>query len=162
MAKISNLWRNLSNRLYFETFANSWTISFDSPELETRRNTFKMILFSLSKTSQLKNCNFTNIFYQKTLASFICFVVLTHVLLILFRLSDVSTPAPPPAKIVVNVVSKEIQLPISNAKLTAFAIPESPSNSKTPYNYEWKLITGPAKGNYEERGLDQFFGPRVL
>ena len=84
-------------------------------------------------------------FCQKSLSSCIVCLLLFQVLLIIF-LSDVSTPAPPPVKIVVNVVSKEIQLPINNAKLTAFAVPEAPSNSKTPYNYEWKLITGPAKG----------------
>ena len=58
-----------------------------------------------------------------------------------------TTTAPTPTKIIVNVASKEIQLPTNSAKLTAFVVPEEQPNAKVPYEYEWKLISGPQKGD---------------
>jgi len=59
---------------------------------------------------------------------------------------DATTTVPTPQKIIVNVASKEIQLPTNSAKLSAFVVPDEPQNAKVPYEYEWKLISGPPKG----------------
>lgn len=42
------------------------------------------------------------------------------------------------AKITVQVVSKEIQLPTNSAELAAYGIPEAPPTN--PYSYQWKLM----------------------
>ena len=50
--------------------------------------------------------------------------------------ASTSTTSPAtPKKIVVQVISKEVQLPKNEATLTAFAVPEA------EYEYEWKLLS---------------------
>ena len=55
-----------------------------------------------------------------------------------------------PAKITVQVHSKNITLPLNTATLTAYSIPDAPEDS--PYSYEWSLIDDESKDNGQEAG----------
>ena len=55
-----------------------------------------------------------------------------------------------PAKITVQVHSKNITLPLNTATLTAYSIPDAPEDN--PYSYEWSLIDDENKGDGQEAG----------
>ena len=55
-----------------------------------------------------------------------------------------------PAKITVQVHSKNITLPLNTATLTAYSIPDAPEDY--PYSYEWSLIDDENKDNGQEAG----------
>ena len=51
-----------------------------------------------------------------------------------------TTDLPGPTKITVQVISREVQLPINEASLTAYTVPKAPEDGE-PYSYEWKLVS---------------------
>ena len=55
-----------------------------------------------------------------------------------------------PAKITVQVHSKNITLPLNTATLTAYSIPDAPEDY--PYSYEWSLIDDENKDDGKEAG----------
>eukprot|EP00095_Tigriopus_kingsejongensis_P001489 maker-scaffold124_size330879-snap-gene-1.31 protein:Tk01489 transcript:maker-scaffold124_size330879-snap-gene-1.31-mRNA-1 annotation:"hypothetical protein L798_13730" len=67
--------------------------------------------------------------------------------------TSTSTPKPAPVQLTVQMNSKVVTLPENSSVLTAYALPEAPSD--TAYKYEWKLEKGNAGGNMENSHASQ-------